>query len=473
MKTPMKLVSLRRDLGDLGLNDYFSWIASAVRGKWQSVEVITAYLDKDILDTLHKNVHGHARTPALGNLTTGCPISIYADAAALTLLANVSPKIVDKLTRIGVQFYAVREGVLFHAKAMIVRTKEQSWSSMGSLNFTTRGHLFNEEIIATEVADLRKDGSYQGLALELKNYLDWLKGDGIDSTRCVPFSHSDLPAVPATDIRSFFLNGQLWYETPETTLFSFPMAFPDQVRTSTRLRGLPISEYLTNTTPTAIDIRTVLSLEEDRSDQEKNARWKKKYCMPTCLGLWAPSAWQSLIEKACNAGVARREMSLKSLRSALEASAGNPARERLISAIGSVWHAIAERALELKELRPSDDVIHKRATKWIDRTSLMLNDPDFVRRFTRGFLSTSMPDLWAGAPVDSKEFEDTFFENLLYENERRQYGKSRSRLQAIVAGVTGASFDTKDKMRKVFENRIEVIADEIQKETAQEHADVE
>ena len=455
-KSSVNLVSLQRDFdgksvpGSFNLKQrsiltrsYFQNVGTQISGKWREITIITAYLDEAVLDDLQICVNGKPKAPALGNMTTGCSIKVYADSAATTrLLASCEnpQKLLNKLTKGGVELYAVRLGALFHAKGMIVSTPVQTWSSVGSLNFTSKGHTENEELIAIEVNDNAADGSPRGLAQQLLAYVEWLESSG----KCTRIESPEPERQRAVDLRGFFLAGELWYEMSETALFSFPMAFGEEVKRSSALRGTSISRFLKGVAPNAIDIRDVLGIAVVSEDQPK-PRWKKRYCMPTCLGLWAPIAWHDDIAAATAAASGGRSLAVNTLADALAEEHFTNAAGLLTEAILEVWNSIVAADASLKEFLPSISTIENRANQWIRKTRTRLQDVDFRRRFSNNAASTNMPDIWAGSPADQEEFERTFFESLRYEQERKQSGsKRRSNLQSIVFETVGVEMSEID-----------------------------
>ena len=403
------------------------------------------------------------KAAALGNKTTGCTIKVYADAAATTSLLASSEnaqKLLNKLEKAGVELYAVRLGSLFHAKGMIVSTPVETWSSVGSLNFTSKGHAENEELMATEVNANGADGSPRGLAQQLMTYVEWLKESG----RCTRIESPTPERQRPANLRGFFLAGELWYEMSETALFSFPMAFGEEVKRSSALRGTSISRYLKGVAPNAIDIRDVLGIAVVSDDQTK-PRWKKRYCVPTCLGLWAPIAWHDYIAVATAAASGGRSLAVTALADSLSENNSNNAADLLTEAIVEVWNSIVAADASLKQFAPSVATTEHRANQWIRKTRTRLQDENFRRRFSNNAASTNMPDIWAGSPADQEEFERSFFESLRYEQERKEFGSNRrSNMQTIVFEKVGVEMSDADdeSLIKSFMEKLEDISSYIE-----------
>ncbi|MEO7255668.1 MAG: phospholipase D-like domain-containing protein [Casimicrobium sp.] len=477
-KSSVNLVSLQRDFKGRSVSGflnskqrseltqaYFRKIGAQISGKWREVTIITAYLDETVLDDLQVCITGKSTGKALGNMTTGCSIKVYADSAATTSLLASSEnaqKLLRKLTKAGVELYAVRLGALFHAKGMIVSTSTGTWSSVGSLNFTSRGHAVNEELTVTEVNAFDAGGLSRGLAQQLIEYVDWLQKSG----KCTLIESAAPAPQSPVDLRGFFLAGELWYEMSETALFSFPMAFSEEVKQSSALRGTSISRFLKGVAPNAIDIRDVLGIAVVSEEQTKH-RWKKKYCMPTCLGLWAPIAWNKVIADATAAASGGRGRAIKALADALSDEHPTNAAAMLTEAIVDVWKAIIAADASLEEFLPTLSAIESRANQWVGRTRSKLNDDDFRRRFSNNAASTNMPDIWAGSPADQAEFERTFFESLRYEQDQKESGSNRrSDLQSIVfemARVKDSDVDD-DLLIRSFFQKLEDISSYIESE---------
>ena len=470
-KSSVNLVSLQRDFSGKSspssfnskqrsrlTHSYFQNIGAQISGKWREVTIITAYLDEAVLEDLQICVNGKPKVPALGNMTTGCSIKVYADAAATTRLLTSCQnpkKFLNKLTKAGVELYEVRLGALFHSKAMIVSTPVKTWSSVGSLNFTSKGHTENEELTVVEVNANAADGSPRGLAQQLLAYVQWLT----DSKKCTRVESPVPERQRAVDLRGFFLAGELWYEMSETALFSFPMAFGEEVKRSSALRGTSISRFLKGVAPNAIDIRDVLGIAVVSEDQPK-PRWKKKYCMPTCLGLWAPIAWHDDIAYATAAASGGRSLAVDALTDALTEEHCTVAEGLLTEAILEVWNAIVAADESLEEFSPLISTIETRSIQWIRKTRAKLQDIDFRRRFSNNAASANMPDIWAGSPADQEEFERTFFESLRYEQERKLSGNNRrSKLQSIVFEKVGVEMSEvhNDSLIKSFVRNLEGI----------------
>lgn len=449
MKSSVRLNSLHRDhhAGEpkSGLNPrqrskivqrFLQTLGAELGGKWRQITIITAYLDATIIADLLDAIDGKGKAPALGNKTTGCQLKIFADAAATTrLLANEGEKskLVKRMSDHGVDLYSVRVGALFHAKAVIIKTADATWASVGSLNFTSKGHAENEELFVSEKNGNSSVGASTGLARQLEEYVDhYLKHN---STKCDFASiDSSVPAKPE-DLRDFFLAGELWYETPESSLFFVSLGLADAVRKSPALTGIALSPFLkASETANTIDIRLVLGIDFSAEKSEKN-RWKKRYCIPTCLGLWAPKSWHQNVDQATLSGSGKRYAEILALKGKLGGTGG---RQKTICelqrAVSSVWEAIKAAEPEFAQYAPAHDEIVERAEKWVTKITNRLADIDFVERFRNVAISTPMPDLWGGDPADQLEFERSFFDSLRYELERKIMGNNhRSDLQRIVS----------------------------------------
>ena len=448
----MQLIPIGHSFSELLTGDEWSDAASVLKkllklgGKVKSIDIATAYTDVNAVKSLIKlaNADGDGR---------GTKLRIYLDYQSAVKLRNelefegnsdVKKIFADALFEIysggtcKIKVRPVKQGTLFHAKAMLIETTTHRSAYVGSANFTTRGFSTNAELgVVVTSKEPQGSKSQKNIFLnELDKYFEDLH-ESIKSDKALDdfWTYPDRASKTSySDWRSFSLAGSLWFESKEHNTFRFPLDLKEtDRRIDPELNGkdLGIPAFLDN----AIDVLEILApaalREVDKKnkkkiDHEDSQHWKK-YCIQTCLGLWAPYEWKDEIEKALDNKKTSKHAVFNTIFDDLQETVKQRELTRkIIVKYQEIWSKLSAGGITKNTDLATLD---KRVSKWVERVANKVKSKEYKTRFYRGVDFVSTPDLWGASPYDAEKFQTSFLENLRYELDKRR--KTSQIAQAI------------------------------------------
>lgn len=431
-------------------------------GQIRRIDIATAYTDIEALKALFDLIAER------GDRRSGVGVRIFLDyqnACKLVDELRIDPseqsqklyKVLESSvlktkngTNHSIELFAVQLGTLFHSKAFVMETNTHWASCVGSVNFTKRGFITNEEIAITEVLE---QSEYQNTESLTKQVLKYLNDELFSLGRAEKIGFMSLAekrqAPKSAGFRELFLEGRLWYEDKEQTPFSFPLDLPDKVRIrDAEVQGISIP-HIDSKLGNGLNVLRLIGLDEKPTDRAPKSRWRRTYCIQTCLGLWAPRIWTPYIDAALAARKEKRKVWLDLVVKKFESSA--------LEIQGVICSAYEETWEQLQKI---DDngllnchnlaTLEKNAASWVQRMNVRLGTTSFKAKLLSGVSSVEMPDLWGANPSDAKNFEDSFFDQLEYEISRvtsRERSYIASNLQSCLGENPGS---TREHLIEVF-----------------------
>jgi hypothetical protein len=407
-------------------------------GQIRQIDIATAYTDIEALATLFDLVAKR------GDSRSGVRVRIFLDYQNACKLADElradqtnkkNKKLYKELTSTElktkngtvhcVELFAVQLGTLFHSKAFVMKTNTHWTSCVGSVNFTTRGFTTNEEIAVIERIDHSEYKQAENLTKQVLQYLDVELFDHGRVER-IPFKSLAEKRKPSkiSEFRELFLEGHLWYEEKELTNFSFPLDLPNKVRNrAAEIQGMPIP-HLGSKLDSGLPVLKLLNLDQKPVGQALRPRWKK-FCIQTCLGLWASNLWTEYIKAALVAREEKRKAWLNLVTNKFEASA-EETQSVICDAYDETWEPIQKMDSGNLRTRLKRSDLEKKAEVWVQRMRNKLATESFRTKLLTGVSSVEMPDLWGANPSDAKNFEESFFDHVEYDISR--VSKQRSQI---------------------------------------------
>lgn len=296
--------------------------------------------------------------------------------------------------------YLARVGRFLHSKLLVATTSEKrnldavkrNLGAVGSLNFTRRGFLSNEEIMYT----VKNPTSILYYANKI-----------LQESEKLPLNEEFIQRETYT-YRDWMLAGCIFFEDKESSPFNFKLGLPEKILSSIS----NIHSILEAKTSDNVSILKILKI-------ETNGRvpgWKK-YCINTCYGYWCP---KQLIDEA----IKNIDDSIKSKKEKLEPIISKNGKEILKNAYISLFDAVEKNTKQLGYEWDKNKAIN-RLDKWLTRVIEKLNDKNNQRRLLAGVGGPAVvPDLWTGDDLALQEFEQSFCSHLVIElSKKRVFNK--------------------------------------------------
>jgi hypothetical protein len=304
----------------------------------------------------------------------------------LNLLSNKLRKDFHKNSGI----FLIKLGRFLHSKIIILHSQDGDKVSIGSLNFTTRAFLSNEEVLIN--INTKKE------ILDANEYIDKLIAD--NQRLKIPFKKL---TEEFGSYREWLMHGVLFYEDKDASPFNFKLGIPPE------LLKQP-SFIIPNADAEVADNLSVMQLLG--IPREKQVLPFKKYCIHTCYGYWCPS---QLIDIA-RAKI--KETVITKTKSKIEPILDNT--DNFIKIVHTHINEIEERIIKFNSENKTEYRWDKQGTinridKRIPRILEKLKDDDNLFRLLAGVYETTVPDLWAGDEIALREFEESFCSHIVLE----------------------------------------------------------
>jgi hypothetical protein len=280
--------------------------------------------------------------------------------------------------------YLAKVGKFLHSKLLAARTSEErNLGAIGSLNFTRRGFLSNEEIMYAVKAP--------------KSVLAYSKKI-LQNAGKIPLNEEFIHRNTET-YREWMLAGSIFFEDKESSPFNFKLGLPEEVLSSVS----NIHSILEAKTSDNVSILKMLNIETNG----KSLGWKK-YCVNTCYGYWCPKQLTGEAIKNINDSV-------KSKRDKLNSILSEDGKVKLKNSYISLFDEVESTTRELGHEWDKAKAIG-RLDAWLTRVIKKLNDENNQRRLLAGVGGPAVvPDLWTGDELALQEFEQSFCSHLVIE----------------------------------------------------------
>ena len=350
-----------------------------------SLMIVSAYTDPEWIDKLIKEFGRNRKFQCI--LDYGA--SGYNRDQKTTEKLNELAKNISTKFNASSGIYLARVGRFLHSKMLIATTSEKrDLGAVGSLNFTRRGFLSNEEIM------------YVGK--NPNSMLNYAKEILLESEK-IPLNEEFIQRKTAT-YRDWMLAGCIFFEDKESSPFNFKLGLPEDALSSVS----NIHSILEAKTSDNVSILKMLKI-------EANGRipgWKK-YCVNTCYGHWCP---KQLIDEA----IKNIDDSVASKRNKLQPILSKNGKENLKKAYISLFDEVEKKTKELGYKWDKNKAINRLDT-WLIRVIEKLNNKNNQRRLLAGVGGPAVvPDLWTGDELALQEFEQSFCSHLVIELSKKR-----------------------------------------------------
>ncbi|MFV0574687.1 MAG: phospholipase D-like domain-containing protein [Vibrio sp.] len=422
------------EISSLRMEEYQSFDELfAIKGKVSSIIVVSAYVDiesiNEILDLVEEKSYS----------TIKPSVKIYIDSSSSRFYSNrtLNGEFLVCQQRIknicGSEgdsgIFLVNFGKLFHSKAYLIQGKDNARIILGSMNLTQNGITDNEELVFIEDFKIASNSYGSHLAKQVEEYVDEL----MDYSQAV--DSDDNRKANFKDLRSFLLNGSIYYEVKEQDPFRFSLKLPDSVkRQSTNIDELLESNVTDSISLERLIIDSFSDFEfEDLSLDSSTESWKK-YCVETCYGYWNPASLNSSLNE-----VLRNRKSIR-----------RPYFETLKSLIINEQQKIKEAFLNLCD-RINDSLLRENINgwtysdlhkaeedwcRWYDKLKEKVENEQFFDKLILGINTVPVPDIW-NDPISSQEFEESFFNSICYQWSKEISRQTSNKIAQLISSNLG------------------------------------
>lgn len=314
----------------------------------------------------------------------------------------------------GSGIYLARLGRFLHSKLLLAETSgQQILGAVGSLNFTRRGFLDNEEVMYA----VRNPTSIQ----------KYFKGI-LEGSRKIPLDMKFVQADTAS-YREWMLAGSIFYEDRESNPFNFKLGIPEELRAQN-------SNVIPGEKAQTSDYYPLTKLLGISSSRKQS--WKK-FCISTCYGCWCP---KQLVEKA------REEIAkgadqdaVKRIKPILDSE--KILRQRYVELFDKIEGNIKKLGNGSKQW--DRDKTQKKLEKWLSRVIKKLKDESVLRRLLSGVSGpVVVPNFWASDNLAAQEFEQSFCDHIVIEVSKKSKFNRIAQCLNEIEYSSFPSFDTDD-----------------------------
>ncbi|HIE02445.1 MAG TPA: hypothetical protein EYP59_19535 [Thiotrichaceae bacterium] len=260
-----------------------------------------------------------------------------------------------------------------------------------------------------------------------------------------------------SNLRDLLLNGYLWNEIRENETLSIDLKIDPEFRKTVSKKHPALEDITSNTLKiekliaTDGKLKSLIELPEKRTTRSS---WKR-YCIYTDYGYWSPINFKERIDNE----VAKKDNSTEYYKAlvAIIQNNGDALRD-----------AFLKFCTELKEHVGGDDweLSNDEAAKehWKNKYEILLKklenqkleNQKFIRRLSNKIDYASVPDLW-NDEIASKEFEDSFLEEILYISNKDRYKNDVvERIENLFDNVRETNFNEKStkELKKSLEDAL-------------------
>ena len=302
------------------------------------------------------------------------------------LAGRISNKFKD-----GSGIYLARVGRFLHAKLLIARTSEERiLGAVGSLNFTRRGFLDNEEIMYA--------------VKNPKSLLDYSKRIFEYSER-IPLSNKSIQRNHTT-YRDWMLAGSIFYEDKESNPFNFKLGIPDEFRAQNS-NVIPGEQAQTSDYYPLTKLLGIIP--------SKKQSWKK-YCVATCYGHWCPAQLLNQTNKEIKNGV--DQQTINKIQPILDNQ--DILRQKYEELFSKIESNIQRIGIQ-QDPQWSRTAAETRLNDWLPRVIKKLQDEEVRWRLLAGVSGpVVVPNFWASDNLALQEFEQSFCSHIVIEVSKKK-----------------------------------------------------
>jgi HKD family nuclease len=430
----MEIRSLHMQDKPFSLDELFK-----IKGAVRKIVVISAYIDiesiKQLIDFLSNFADSRGKA-VLKIFIDKSSSRFFSDRKARKELLK-KQKEIQNLFSESSGIFLVQFGKLFHSKVYLIEGNRNGKIMMGSMNLTQKGINDNEEIMMIDNYSINGRAISNRLSNWVKEYAKILISK---STPVFKNANGNYPSC----LRHLFLNGSIYYEFTEQSPFRFKLNLPkniikqqadiDQLLESSVNDTISIEKIITSSTY-GLGI-SLPKLENSR------AVWKK-YCVKTCYGFWNPDLWNEDLSSTLETRIKKRKPYYDKLTEIIKED-GSELKLKFIQLCQRIQVFLNDIKISDWEYAESEKA--KEAwDKWFEKLISKLNNEELYNRLILGIFAVPTPDIW-NDPLSSTEFENSFFESILY-HWSKEYSKETTNIIAqAIARNLDISVTEKDEM---------------------------
>ena len=238
------------------------------------------------------------------------------------------------------------------------------------------------------------------------------------------------PGVEIQTLHDFFLAGVLCHKPPAQRLFTFDafrFTSEDRERLGEILAG---KAGLEHANPKAggfgFNLRSALGVDQalgpEGADAAADRIHYRRSCVETVFGLWMPSAYANEIRGRVEAEETARVLRLERIAERLADGSGQQqARQAFKAYLASVDRVLTEHRIEARLVRDRGRAF----LRFLRSRTETLSSEEGRRRLARTLTLADMPNIFDDVRA-SREFIDSFFEDLSYRLENQPGGGGRA-----------------------------------------------
>lgn len=286
------------------------------------------------------------------------------------------------------------------------------------MNLTQKGVNDNEEILLID--DYHIDG--RAISNRLSN---WVKDySGILLTKSTAIDDNLTGNYPSC-MRQFLLDGTIYYELKEQNPFRFKLCLPDNIIKQQAVIDPLLESSITDTVSLEILIADI-GLGKKIPDLGNSRAFWKKYCVETCYGFWNPDLWNEELVATLENRIKQRKPHYDAIEKILN-ERGNDIRDAFLRLCERIQkHLVGLDIVDWKYGNP--EKARESWIKWYEALLTKLKNKEFYNRLISGISSVPSPDVWSD-PLSSAEFEDSFYESIVY-HWSKEYSKETTNVIA-------------------------------------------
>lgn len=334
--------------------------------------------------------------------------------------------------------FLVKKGALFHSKMIITQTQQHCKVVVGSINFTEKAFIENEEIALVDEFRFGEQNKYPHYTWQIELYIEKLKeiSENVSSIQ-VSQDYSSL--------RSRLMDGKLYWKNNEYSPFSFNLSLPPKIlnKLSEKVQNdtpSPLSDYLDNNFANSLPLKNLMILpqknnfnEEIETTSEKNDGKWKSYAIETAYGFWVPREYfeqvkeflsqkskkkRAKLDDFCNKikqqdkdGTIKQKFDdfMVKLKKELDPGELNEENIKKIPERWEKWYISLKNRLGIDEDKAFNTPLRDTEKKPISKSE------SYKNKLSQTFFEESVPDIW-NDEFARVEFEDSLISTIKYCN---------------------------------------------------------
>jgi len=407
-----------------------------VQGAVRSIIAISAYIDIESIAQLIQFLSDHADSrgkPTLGIYIDKSSSRFFSDRKIKKELLKQQYEILSRFSRES-GIFLVQFGKLFHSKIYLIEGNKNGKLMLGSMNLTQKGVNENEEILLVDTYKIDSRAASSKMSRWVKEYSENLK------TKSIPVVEGIDGNYPSC-MRQFLLNGSIYYELKEQSPFRFKLKLPENVTKQPAEIDRLLDSNITDTISLETLITDGLGIELPML-RSTRANWKK-YCVETCYGFWNPDLLNDELASSLESRIEQRKPYYDKIISVIKERGAE---------IKSSFIQLCERIqIYLENLHITNWEYGKKGKaaeawdKWYTNLLSKIDNGEFCNRLISGISSVPTPDVWSD-PVSSTEFENSFFESIIYHWSKEYSKETTNTIAQAIARNMDLGTDEKEEL---------------------------